>query len=106
MRAKEKPRQKTGLDLAQRDKRESLCFGSLCGLNQDVTAGASLVDELDGAGNLGEERVILAAANVGAGLNAGAALADDDGAAGDKLAAESFYAKALRVGVAPISGTA
>ena len=52
---------------------------------------------------LANKSVVFAAADVCAGLNAGAALADDDGAAGDKLTAESFYAKALRVGVAPVS---
>lgn len=71
--------------------------------HEHETARAAFVDELDGAGDLGEKRVILAAADVCAGLNACAALANDDGAAGDKLPAESFYAKPLCVGVAPVS---
>src|SRR5690349_2478471 len=83
-----------------------LGLGGLGRLNQHITAGAPFVDELDGAGDLGKQSVVFAAANVGAGLDAGAALADDDGAAGNKLAAESFYAKPLCVGVAPVSGTA
>ena len=85
---------------------EIVLLSSLRGLNQHKTSGAAFVNKLDGAGDLGEKSVIFAAPDVCAGLNAGAALAYDDGAAGDKLSAESFYAKPLRVGVAPVSGTA
>ena len=55
------------------------------------------VTELDHAGDLGEQGVIFAASYVEAGLQPRAALAHDDGAAGDKLSAECFYAKPLRV---------
>src|SRR5438445_13050690 len=84
----------------------NLGFGSLRRFNQHVAAVTTLVDELNCAGDFGEEGVIFAAPDVCSRFDRGPALADDDGAAGDKLAAESFYAKALRVGVAPVSGTA
>ena len=83
-----------------------LGFRALCGLYQDETAGAAFVHELDGAGYLGEKGIVFAAADVCAGLNACAALPHNDGAAGDKLSAKCLYAKPLRVGVAPVSGTA
>jgi hypothetical protein len=60
------------------------------------------VAEADHAGDLGEEGVVLAAADIGAGLELGAALADDDGAAEDGLAGEALDAEALRVGVAAV----
>jgi hypothetical protein len=82
-----------------------LGFRALCGLYQDETAGAAFVHELDGAGDLSEKSVVFAATDVCAGLNACAALPDNDGAAGDKLSAKCFYAQPLRVGVAPVSGT-
>src|ERR1041384_7429603 len=71
-------------------------------IDGDELAHAAAVGELDDAGDLGEERVVLAAAYVGAGLDAGAALADDDGAAGDELSAESLDAKPLRVRIAAV----
>ena len=55
------------------------------------------VDKLDAASHLGKEGVIRAAANIGAGLDAGAALADDDGAPGDELTGEGLDAEALGV---------
>ena len=79
---------------------------ALGGLNQHIATGAAFIHELNGAGDLGEKSVIFAATDICAGLNAGAALADDDGAAGNKLTAECFYAQPLRVGVAPVSRTA
>src|SRR6185437_16758118 len=95
----------TGLNLREIGE-GNLSFRSLGGFYEHEAARAALVHELDSAGDLGEERVVFPAANVCAGLNTGAALADDDGAAGNKLSAECFYAKPLRVGVAAISGTA
>src|SRR5438309_4000001 len=82
-----------------------LRFRALGGLDENKTAGATFIDELDGAGDLGEKSVIFAATDVCAWLDASAALADDDGTAGNKLSAECFYAKPLRVGVAPVSRT-
>ena len=59
--------------------------------------------ELHRAGPGGEDRVVLADAHAVAGLEAGAALAHDDLAAGDRLAGEHLHAEALRVGVAAVT---
>ena len=40
------------------------------------------------------------------GLSLGAALAHDDAAAGNQLSAEHLHAEPLRVGIAPVFGTA
>ena len=64
------------------------------------------IAEFDDAGDFREQRVVLADADVDAGLDAGAALAHDDGAAGNQLAAESLHAQALRIRIAPVFGTA
>jgi hypothetical protein len=73
--------------------------------NFNEPAHAAAVTELDGAGDLGEERIILANADVRARLQTSAALTDDDGTAGNKLAAENLYAKPLSVRIAAIFGT-
>src|SRR5215471_4244417 len=71
--------------------------GELCaGLDVNEPAHATAVAELDHAGHLGEESVVLAPADINAGLQLGAALAHDDAAAGDQLAAEHFHAEPLR----------
>src|SRR5439155_14858837 len=66
-------------------------------------AAAAAGGELDGAGGAGEERVVLAQADAVAGLEARAALANDDLAARDLLAGEDLHAEHLRVGVAPVA---
>lgn len=53
--------------------------------------------ESNHAGDLGEEGVVFAAANIQAGLQWCAALANDDAAAEDCLAAKYLYAEPLRV---------
>ena len=60
--------------------------------------------ELDGAGDEREQRVVAAAADAVAGVEVGAALADDDLAGVDQLAAEALDAEALRVGVTTVAG--
>src|SRR5699024_2541945 len=67
---------------------------------------AAPVAELDGAGGEGEQGVVLAAADVLAGVELGAALADDDLPGADDLATEALDAEALRVGVAAVPGGA
>ena len=66
-------------------------------------AHGALIHELDAASDLGEEGVVFAAADVESGLYAGAALADDDRAAGDDLSAERLKAEPLRIRVAAVS---
>src|SRR3954471_20142707 len=51
----------------------------------------------------GEQRVVLAHADVGAGMELGAALAHDDGTGADEFAAEGLDAQHLRLGIAPVS---
>ncbi len=62
--------------------------------------------EFDGAVFEGENRVVAAKADIKAGVIAGAALANDDGAGGYKLAAIGFDAAILRVAVAAVLGAA
>src|SRR5580765_8821756 len=85
---KQKPRRRRGLSISRRN----LGLRGFMGLYQYVTATGTLVHEFNGTGDLGEERVIFAASDICAGLDAGTALANDDCAAGNKLAAEGFYA--------------
>ena len=63
----------------------------------DEASALSAVLELDDAGDLGEEGVILASADIEAGLKRGSALADEDGASGDGFAAEALDAEPLRI---------
>jgi hypothetical protein len=56
------------------------------------------------AGDESEESVVFAAADVEAGLALGAALADEDSAGVDELAAKTLGAKALTLGVTPVGG--
>jgi hypothetical protein len=72
------------------------------GLDADEAAVASAVGELDDAGDESEERVVLALADVFAGLMARAALADENRACVDELAAEALYAEPLSVRIAAV----
>src|SRR6478672_1002150 len=51
----------------------------------------------------GEQRVVLAHADVGAGVELGAALAHDDGTGADEFTAESLHAEHLGLGIPPVS---
>src|SRR5690348_525691 len=82
------------------------CEGPLRLAYADELAHPPAIVKLDHAGDLGEQRVVLAPAHVIAGLETRAALAHDDGAAGNQLPAEHLYAEALRIGIAPVFGTA
>src|SRR4051794_9296205 len=70
----------------------------------DAPTAAGL--EVDDAGRLGEQRVVLAHADALAGLEARAALADEDLAAGDDLAGEDLDPEELGVRVAAVLGGA
>src|SRR5215471_5734030 len=72
----------------------------------DELAHPPAVVKLDHAGNFGEQRVVLAPTHVVAGLESSAALPHDDRATGNQLAAEHLDAEALRIGIAPVLGTA
>src|SRR5437660_120206 len=73
---------------------------SLDGLDVDAPP---LAVEVDCAGGQGEEGVVAAEADVAAGVEAGAALADDDAAGLDRLAAEDLHAEALAVRLAAVA---
>src|SRR5258706_7350066 len=79
---------------------------ALLGDDGDVTPEAATITELDNTGDLGKKGVVLATTDVVARLQASAALAHNDAAAGNQLSAEGLYAEALRVGIAPVSRTA
>src|ERR1035437_1494582 len=81
--------------------------GGLCAcLDVDELAHPSAVLELHHAGDLGEQGIVLAPTDVGAGLQFGAALAHDDAAARYQLAAEDLDAQPLGSRIAPVLGTA
>src|ERR1019366_3393338 len=69
-------------------------------------APAAAAAELHGARSLGVDRVVAADADALAGLEAGAALADDDLAAGHGLPGEDLDAEALGVGVTAVTAGA
>jgi hypothetical protein len=83
---------------------ELICSGGLgsCRLDADEAAVAATVGELHDAGDESEERVVLALANVFAGLVARAALAHENRASVDELAAEALYAEPLSVRIAAV----
>ena len=70
----------------------------------DEAAVISAADKSDGAVGLGEERIVVTTADVDAGVELRAALADDDRAGGDGLPTEHFHTEHLRVGIAAVSG--
>ena len=74
--------------------------------DRDEPAPRAVVLELHRAGDLGKQRVVLAEADVEAGLVLAAALADEDRPAGDEVAVGPLDAEPLRVRVAPLSRAA
>src|ERR1700688_2435076 len=70
----------------------------------------ALFGPLDGEGDLAiderEQRVVLAHTDVGPGMYLGAALANDNGARGDRFAAVGLHAEPLGMGIAAIAGAA
>jgi hypothetical protein len=74
----------------------------LVGLDADEAAMAAPVRELHVPGDEREERVVLALANVFAGLVPRAALAHENRASVDELASEALYAEPLSVRIAAV----
>jgi len=72
-------------------------LGLLCGLNADEAAMTPPVEKFYVTSDEREERVILALANVFAGLVLCPALADENRACVDELAAEALDAQSLPV---------
>jgi hypothetical protein len=77
-------------------------LGLLVWLDADESAMAALIRKLDVAGDEREERVVLALANVFAGLVPRTALAHENRACVDELAAEALYAEPLSVRIAAV----
>ena len=80
--------------------------GSRLAAYADEFAHATAIAKLDNARYLGEERVVLTAADILAGFVAGASLTDQDGAAGHQLAAERLHAEPLCIRIATVFRTA
>ena len=72
----------------------------------DEASLAAPVLVADDARDFGKQGVVAAAADVQAGLDGRAALADEDGAPRHELAVEAFAAEALAVAVASVLGAA
>src|SRR5690606_16595106 len=81
--------------------KEAVALGGSCNDVDDLAA--TLRAELDSTGREGEQRVVATTADVDARVEVGSALADEDLARADDLAAEALHAKALRVGVATVT---
>src|SRR4029453_14930600 len=76
-------------------------------LSQDAdVARVAATLELHHAVDLGEQRVVGATADVVAGLEAGAALADQDGPAGHELPAKALDAEHLRIRIPAVARAA
>src|SRR5688572_21489947 len=89
-----------------RENVASLAGGGSGGEHVHIGALPAPVLELHDAADLGEQGVVLAAPDVAAGEEAGAALAHDDRAALDGLAAERLDPEALRLGIAAVASRA
>ena len=76
----------------------------LLGLDRDNRDDLAVLDELHLALLESEEREIATAADVGAGMDLGTALTDDDRACLEKLAVIRLDAEVLGVGVASVTG--
>ena len=93
-----------GADLAARPAR-FLC-DLLDGEDADEAAARAVIFEPHPAGDLREERVVLAEADVEPGLEPAAALPDENRSAGHDVAVVALDAEALRVAVAAVARAA
>ena len=82
----------------------SISAYTLLGICGDDRHDLAVLDELHLAVLEGEEREVAAAADVCAGMDLGAALADDDRAGLESLAVIGLDAEKLRVRVAAVAG--
>jgi len=73
-----------------------------CGVDVYELTHTAAVPEFNHTGDLGEQGIVLAPADIDAGLNLRAALPNEDGPAGDELAAERLHAEALRIRIATV----
>src|SRR4051812_28287757 len=96
-------RERAGISPPVRTLRGCRLFGGRHDVDDLATAASA---ELHRAGLEREQGVVAATADVLAGVEVGAALADEDLAGLDDLAAEALDAEALRVGVTTVAGRA
>src|SRR6266851_8170587 len=88
-----------------RPKRRDLVrsrLGLRCGHDADESPASALVLKLDIAGDEGEERVVLAMADIVARFMLRAALANEDGARINELSAEALHSQPLTVRIAAV----
>ena len=76
----------------------------LLSVNGALTAILALALELDGTVNQSEQGVILADTNVGAGMDVGASLANQDVASQDELTVSTLAAQSLGLGITAVLG--
>src|SRR5215204_6338156 len=88
---------------AAQKRSSSRCLFRDCGIDTDLVAALALVLELHLALDQGVDRVVVAHADVRARMPLRAALADDDVARDDPLAAELLDAAVFRIAVAPVT---
>ena len=72
-------------------------------LNRDESSRRALILELNNAGNLREERVVFADADIEAGFELRSALAHENRAAGYELSGKALHSEPLGMTVAPVS---
>lgn len=73
------------------------------GINTDKSSPTPAIFEFDEAGDLGVKRIVAADTDIGAGFKFRAALADQYGAAQNRLAAEAFDPQALSRRIASVA---
>src|SRR5262245_58943798 len=78
----------------------------LLGINTHEAPFATTIFKFDNARDLGEERVVAADAYVYTRFELGAALADQDGAAQNRLATEALDSQSLRGRITAVAGAA
>jgi hypothetical protein len=82
------------------------CDRSFDGFDTDELTHPAAITKLDDAGDFGKQGMVAAQAYIFARLEGCAALTNNDGTAGHYLAAEHLDTEPLRVGIAPVFGTA
>jgi hypothetical protein len=75
------------------------------GMHADEAAARPVIFELHASGDFGEERIVLAEADVQPGSEPATALADENRAAGDDVAVVPLDAEPLRIAVASVTRT-
>jgi hypothetical protein len=75
----------------------------VCGLDTNEAACAAFVFELNDAGDLCEQSVVFADADINARLEFRTALSNQDRTSSDELSSESLYPQPLRMAIATVA---